>query len=216
MVDVVEVVLNGQTVLYAEHDGLASVALVGIQVVGCAGYRYVVGVACRDVFYLVEDEVGVSLGAFGAELRHLGKALTLAGLRKISHHGHCVLASVVHLVQIYEYARVAFLEAYALREEHRSVAMGVEGERGGVSAFCLAEQSRFVYEPFEQRQTLFAQPFGMPLHTDHRLVLGALHGFGRAVGRCRYDAHAFAWRRYCLMVEGVDKQRVDAEYAVKE
>ena len=60
VLQVADVALQRQSVLDGEHDALASLALVAIEVVGCASQRQIVGLRSHDAFYLVEDAVGVT------------------------------------------------------------------------------------------------------------------------------------------------------------
>ena len=68
-------------------------------------------------------------------------------------------------MQVVKNAWVAFGKVYALWEEHRSVAMGVECEYACVQLLGCAEVVGFVYKPFEQLLTFFFQPFWVPLNT---------------------------------------------------
>ena len=58
-----EVVLNGQSVLNAQHDGFSSFCFVGEKILRCAcngdGFR----VLGYNLFYLVKDKIGINSGS---------------------------------------------------------------------------------------------------------------------------------------------------------
>ena len=70
-------------------------------------------------------------------------------LRKIGHHGHGILLSVGHLVQIIEHLGVSLLEMHTLREEHRRVTMAVEREDFAVKCLGFLELLAALHEPFK-------------------------------------------------------------------
>ena len=127
-------------------------------------------------------------------------------LWQVGGHDDGVLAAVGHLVQVVENAGVALVEAHALWEEHRGVAMGVEREDAVVQAFGPMECRSFVDEPLEEWQTVFAEPFGMPLYGEDGLELVALDGFDDTVGCLGRDAESGTGGSHSLMMERVDKQ----------
>ena len=67
-------------------------------------------------------------------------------------------------MQVDEDARVALLEMNTLREEHRCVAVRIQGKDSVVQSFGHLEIRSLLHQPAEQRESAF-QPFGMPLHT---------------------------------------------------
>ena len=62
-------------------------------------------------------------------------------------------------------------------------------------------------QPLEQRQTVVAEPFRMPLHANDALELTALHGLNDAVNRRCGRGKMVAGIDDGLMVERVDIQR---------
>ena len=116
----------------------------------------------------------------------------------------------MHLVQVNENALVARSEVDTLREEHRRVAMRVEGYDVAVHLLRLGVQLCFSHEPAEEGQTVVAHPFGMPLHgKDRLLLLHALHGLNDAVGCHRRHLQVRSG-----VVDGLVVERVDVERTV--
>ena len=108
-------------------------------------------------------------------------------------------------MQVDEDALVAAAEVYPLREEHRCVAMGVEGQYATVHVAGLTVVGRLTDEPPEKRHTIVAaQTLRMPLDAHDALELTALDGLDDTVGRL--GGNAKAWSRVAdgLVVEGVD------------
>lgn len=68
--------------------------------------------------------------------------------------------------------------------------MGVEREDAVVQAFGPMECRGFVDEPLEEWQTVFAEPFGMPLYGEDGFELVALDGFDDTVGCLGRDAES--------------------------
>ena len=79
--------------------------------------------------------------------------------------------------------------------------MGVERENAVVQAFGPMECRGFVDEPLEEWQTVFAEPFGMPLYGED-----GLDGFDDTVGCLGGDAESGTGGSHSLMMERVDKQ----------
>ena len=63
-----QVVVQGQTILNAQHDALAALALVLVKVGGGTGNAQITTVAPHNVLYLVENQVGIELRSY-SELR---------------------------------------------------------------------------------------------------------------------------------------------------
>ena len=83
-----------------------------------------------------------------------GSGVTFVGegaLGNVGHHDAGIETAFGHLVQIDEYAWVALVEMDVLVEEHRCVAVAVEGEDTAVYAPCLSVVGGFVCEPAEER-----------------------------------------------------------------
>ena len=183
------------------------------QLLGCGGQGQAVGVSRYDVVYLVEDEVGISLGTLNREGGNLGKGFAFFGLLEIGHHGYGSLTAIVHLVKVDQQMGVARAKVDALWEEHWRVAMRVEHDVCIMKRLGLGIQLGFVYQPSEQRLAIGLQPFGMPLHAQQRLVLVALYGLDNAIGSQRAHLQFRPWCAHGLVVEGVD---VDVLVVVEE
>ena len=134
-------------------------------------------------------------------------------LRQVGGHDYGVVPSLGHLVQVVEYSRVTLVESHALREEHRGIAMRVEGEYALVQLLCLAKLIGSLHEPREEWQTIIAKPLRMPLHSDYRLVFVAFHCLNYAVGRCRRHVESRSRLCHCLVVERVDESPLTVELA---
>ena len=106
-------------------------------------------------------------------------------------------------MEIDEDLGVALVEVDAFGEKHGGVAVGVEGEHTVVDTVGLAIAGGLAYEPLEQGLTI-GQALGVPLDTDDRLILAALHGLDDAVGRGGHGAELIAGVIDCLVVEGVN------------
>ena len=189
---ILNIMAQRQCVLDAEHDAASALALVFVEVLGRARNAEIAAVALHDVFYLVEDGVGIGEGSDRLGLLHprgvhlLTEGLANLGLRQIGHHGDGLLAPFLHLVHIDQDAGIALLEMDALMEEHRGVAMGVERDNAAVQVFCHVELVGLAHHPFEDGQSA-VEPFGMPLHTQDAFLFGALDGLDGAVGgSCRH------------------------------
>ena len=152
--------VDGQSVLYAQHDALPARLFVGQQVGRRAGYGEIVAVAVDDVFYLVEDDVGIFLGTVDGEIYQRRERLAVLGLRQVGHHDGGVLTAFRHLVQVNEYALVAAAEIDPFRKQHRRIAVCVEGQHAAVHVAGFAEGGSLLYQPAEQGQSV-SQAFRM-------------------------------------------------------
>ena len=176
-----DVVLDSQSVLYSKHNAFAALRLIPIEVVGRSCQSHIGILAFYNAFYLVKDAVGIVLGCHSGHFSRLGM------LRQIGNHGHCVVPSVGHFVQIIENSRVSLLEMNALGKEHRRVAMAIEGQDMAVETFRFGEFRTATHEPLKEFQAHFFKPFGVPLHADDRFFFAAFHGFDDAIGcSCRH------------------------------
>ena len=127
VLQVLQLTVEGQSVLDAEHDGLTAVAFVFVEVAWSAGDADILTVLLYNLLDLVKDEISIFEGSWNVE-RHLrGEGLADLRLWQISHHDGSVLTALGHLMEVDEDARITMVELYVLREEHRRVAMGVEG-----------------------------------------------------------------------------------------
>ena len=198
--------VQGVTVLDAQHDALLAQVLVLPEVIRGSGNADILAVLGDDVLYLVEDVVGVFSGGWvwgvGPDGEPSGVVAKLLG--EVGHHDGGVLVSLGHFVQVDEDAWVAVVELDVLREKHRRVAVGVEGQRAAVHVAGLAVGGGFADEPVEEGRALFRKTFGMPLYADDALMLCALHGLDDAVLGVGDGTETGAGVVYRLMVEGVD------------
>ena len=78
------------------------------------------------------------------------------------------------------------------------------------------KEAGLLYQPCEERKTLLPHPLRVPLNTEKRLALGALHGLGHAVCRGRGEPKPIARAADGLVVEGVDKEPVGPVEVVQE
>ena len=214
VVEVGQVILQGQAVLNAEHDALATRPFVGPEVGGSAGKGEVIAIGSYNLLNTVEDAVGVSLWRGSKVVGHYFPFTVLvvpACLWQVGHHDGGVEPSLGHLMQVNEQTVVTGGEVDALGEEHGGVAMGIEGEHTAVQVFHLSECLCLTDEPLEERQTVVAHALGMPLYADDGLVLRALHSLNDAIGGGGGDFQVGAGRGHGLVVEGVDEETVAAE-----
>ena len=166
---------DSQSVFDAQHDALAPLALVAVEVFGGACLPDIVGMALEDAAYLVEYQVGVGCRRVGRQGRYRCPCLACLGLGQIGHHRGRIKPPVGHFVQVDEDSAVASAEVDALGEKHGGVAVGIEGEHTVVQLLGAAKLSSTVDEPSEQAASVFAKPLGMPLHTKDIFEAGALH-----------------------------------------
>ena len=197
MLQALQMAVEGEAVLDAEHDALQTTVLVEPEVVGGAGQGDIGTVLGDNLFDLVEDAVGKGRGPFD------GLGVRGEGLGQVGHHDGGVLTALGHLMEIDEDLGVALVEVDAFGEKHGGVAVGVEGEHTVVDTVGLPIAGGLAYEPLEQGLTI-GQALGVPLDTDDRLILAALHGLDDAVGRGGHGAELIAGVIDCLVVERVD------------
>ena len=214
MLHVGQVVFQGQSVLYAEHDTLPALSLVTVKVGGGTCDAEILIVLAHDFLYLVEDKVGILGRALHVERHLAAEALAYLGLRQVGHHRGGILMAVGHLVQVHKNARVAMVELHALREEHRCVAMGVEGKYAPVQLLGRIEVVGLVHEPAEYLAALLAKPLRMPLHTQYLLILAALDGLDDAIRRLGDNTHMPARLAHRLMVERIDQYLLRPIYII--
>lgn len=67
-------------------------------------------------------------------------------------------------MEVIEDPGITLIEAHPLREEHRCIAMGIQGEDAVVELLSGIKFAPFLYEPLEEGQPLVAEPTRMPLH----------------------------------------------------
>ncbi len=205
MLHVADIVLQGEAVLNTEHDALSALPLIAVKIGRSAGYAEIIAVLTHDFLYLVEDEIGILQRSLHIEGHLAAEALAYLRLRQISHHGGSILMSIGHLVKIYEDAGVAMIELDALREEHRSITMGIERKDALMQLLGCIKIVSLINQPLENLQSFFFQPFRMPLHTENLLILATLYSLDNGVRRSGDGAQMLARLAYRLMVERVDK-----------
>ena len=69
----------------------------------------------------------------------------------------------------------------ALREEHRRITVGIERQHTVVQLLSLTVGLGLIHQPTEQGQAFF-EALWMPLYTNDRLILAALHRLDKMVG----------------------------------
>ena len=190
MLQILKTAIEGDTVFDAEHDALEASVLVHPKIIGRAGQSEILAVLADNLLNLVEDIV--SKGRW-----------VLCWLWQVGHHDGSILTAFGHLMEVDKDLRVTMVEADALRKEHRRVTMGIEGKHPVVGAMGLTVEGGFANEPLEERQSLF-QTLRMPLDTNNRFELGALHSLDNTIGRHGHRTKFIARRGNGLMMEGVD------------
>ena len=74
--------------------------------------------------------------------------------------------TVGHFMQIYQNTGVAMVETDTLREEHRRIAMCIKNKDALMQLLRLIKLGSLSSKPLEYLQSVFLQPFRMPLHTE--------------------------------------------------
>ena len=216
MLHIGQFMTESQAVFNAEHDAATPLALVFVKVLRGAGNAEITAVGLHDILYLVENGIGIGRRSDRNRLRTIGqmgwlhprgihflrKTLADFGLWQIGYHRDSLLTAVLHLVHIHEDTGIALLEMDTLREEHRRVAMGVEGNHALMEQLGLMELRSLANHPFEDGESAF-EPFGMPLHAHDALLLRTLDGLDGAVGGSGRHPETLSGIAYGLMMEGV-------------
>lgn len=205
MLHVTDIVLQGETILYAEHDALSAFPLIAVEIGRSAGYAEILAVLAHNLFYLVEDEVGILRRPLYIESHLAAEALAYLRLWQVSYHRGSILMTVGHLMEIYQDAGIAMIKPDALREEHRSITMGIERKDALMQLLGCIKVVSLINQPLENLQSFFLQPFRMPLHTENLLIFATLYSLDNMVRRFGDGAQMLAWLAYRLMVERVDK-----------
>lgn len=113
--------------------------------------------------------------------------------------------TIGHLMEINQDAGIAMIKLDALREEHRSITMGIERKDALMQLLGCIKVVSLINQPLENLQSFFFQPFRMPLHTENLLILATLYSLDNMVGRFGDGTQMIARFAYRLMVERVDK-----------
>ena len=116
--------------------------------------------------------------------------------------------TIGHLMEINQDAGIAMIKLDALREEHRSITMGIERKDALMQLLGCIKVVSLINQPLENLQSFFFQPFRMPLHTENLLIFATLYSLYNMIGRFGDGAQMIAWLAYRLMVERVDKDRL--------
>ena len=205
MLHVTDIVLQGKAVLNTEHDALSALPLIAVKIGRSAGYAEILAVLAHNLFYLVEDEVGILRRSLYIESHLTAEALTYLRLWQVSYHRGSILMTIGHLMEINQDAGIAMIKLDALREEHRSITMGIERKDALMQLLGCIKVVSLINQPLENLQSFFFQPFRMPLHTENLLILATLYSLDNMVRRFGDGAQMLARLAYRLMVERVDK-----------
>lgn len=205
MLHVTDIVLQGETVLDAEHDALSAFPLIAVKIGRSTGYAEILAVLAHNLFYLVEDEVGILRRSLYIKSHLAAEALAYLRLWQVSYHRGSILMTIGHLMEINQDAGIAMIKLDALREEHRSITMGIERKDALMQLLGCIKVVSLINQPLENLQSFFFQPFRMPLHTENLLIFATLYSLYNIIGRFGDGAQMIAWLAYRLMVERVDK-----------
>ena len=158
--------INGKAIFYTQHNAVATLLFVRIQVCRCTGNTQKILILLDHCLNLVEDEVGILRRACHIKGNLRRKGLSLLGLRKIGHHDGSILMTLRHLVKINKNARITTAEIDALREKHGCIAMGIKSQNTLVQVTSLTIMGRLANQPGENGRAIFCgQTFRMPLNT---------------------------------------------------
>ena len=205
MLHVTDIVLQGEAVLNTEHNALSAFPLIAVKIGRSAGYAEILAVLAHNLFYLVEDEVGILRRSLYIESHLAAEALAYLRLWQVSYHRGSILMTIGHLMEINQDAGIAMIKLDALREEHRSITMGIERKDALMQLLGCIKVVSLINQPLENLQSFFFQPFRMPLHTENLLIFATLYCLYNMVGRFGDGAQMIARLAYRLMVERVDK-----------
>ena len=204
-----EILSDGIPILDTQHDGTFALLFQSPQVIWRVGDIDSCAALGSHLLNLGEDLVG-----FGCRI--FQRCLIPLLLFQIGNHDSGIEMSLCHLVEIYQYLRVARSEIDVLGEEHRSVTMTVEGEYLVVQLLGFLEFSTLLHEPLKDGQHFFAvaQDVGlrMPLHTHDGLERCALNGFDDPIRTHRRHLQTRGSFLACLMMEGIDSQFCSKEF----
>ena len=189
VLQILQFAIEGDTILNAQHDALATSPFIFPQFCRCTGNPHIITLLPDNSLYLIEDIICIGRGILGR-------------LRQIGSHDGRVETTLGHLLQIDEDTWIALIESDALWEEHRGVAMGVERQNTIVQLMGLTIILCLFDQPLEQGQTTL-HTFRMPLNAKDRLELVALHRLDDAIRGSRHNTELRAWVADSLMMEGV-------------
>ena len=111
---------------------MAPLTLIGKQVGRRTGNTEITAILGHQFLNLVKNQVGILDRTCHVESNLRREGFANLGLREISHHDGSILMTFSHLVQVDKNALVAAAEIHTLREEHRRIEMGIEGEHTAV------------------------------------------------------------------------------------
>ena len=152
MLHVTDIVLQGETVLDAEHDALSAIPLIAIKIGRSAGYAEILPVLAHNLFYLIEDEVGILRRSLYIESHLAAEALAYLRLWQVSYHRGSILMTIGHLMEINQDAGIAMIKLDALREEHWSITMGIERKDALMQLLGCIKVVSLINQPLENLQ----------------------------------------------------------------
>ena len=109
------------TVFNTEHNGFLSFSLQAVKVGWSVSYIYMILTLCHHGLDFIQN--AVSLGSSSQQV-FVGQSL----LFQIGYHNRSIEAAFCHLVQVDQYLRVPTGKVDVLVEEHRGIAMRIEGQ----------------------------------------------------------------------------------------
>ena len=155
MLHVTDIVLQGKAVLNTEHDALSALPLIAVKIGRSAGYAEILAVLAHNLFYLVEDEVGILRRSLYIESHLAAEALAYLRLWQVSYHRGSILMTIGHLMEINQDAGIAMIKLDALREEHRSITMGIERKDALMQLLGCIKVVSLINQPLENLQSFF-------------------------------------------------------------
>ena len=113
MAEVLDLAVQSMAVLNAQHNALLAQVLVHPQIIGGACQSNVLTAFLDNIFYLVEDVVGIC-------------CRMISGLGQVCHHDGGVLMAFCHLMEVDENLRVTVHEVNLLWKEHGCIAVRIK------------------------------------------------------------------------------------------
>ena len=197
---IVDVASQSVAILNAAHDGQLAFKLVAVQVGRCACKCHIgcVSHACLNLVEQFDSHLcGLQLLLFRA-----------SALRQISHHGSGIEVSLAHFRKVDKQLWVASGKFHPFVKEHGRVAVRVESEHMLVHPFGSGKLCGVGYKVLKQRHhaavAFGPEAFGVPLHANDALHVGALDSLNHPVGRACRHPKVRARFAHGLVVEGVD------------
>ena len=126
------------TVFNTEHNGFLSFSLQAVKVGRSVSDIYMILTLCYHGFDFIQDAVG--LGSSSQQV-FVGQSL----LFQVGYHDRSIQAAFRHLVQVYQYLWIPTGKVDVLVEEHRGIAMRIEGQDAVMQLLGFHEGSGFQY-----------------------------------------------------------------------